>query len=247
MPQRPIFTGKTLQYIEQSVAHWVASQGALPVMVPSPLGDTSRGTVGFDDYAAWLDGLVLMGGSDMWPGHYGEEPLQAAMGRRPRPRRVRDRAGTRLRGSGQAGVRRVPRPAGAQRRLRRHAAAGHQPAATANRWRTATPTLYDKHFHAVEFVPGTRLAQLYPGTSRVTVNSVHHQGIKTLAPDFVVEARCPDDQLIEAVRWRGPELRGRGAVAPGVSPPRRARRDRRRADPEGLSRRARGRAPRGDA
>ena len=73
---RPIFTGKTLQYIEQSVAHWVASQGALPVMVPSPLGDTSRGTVGFDDYAAWLDGLVLMGGSDMWPGHYGEEPLK---------------------------------------------------------------------------------------------------------------------------------------------------------------------------
>ena len=63
---RPIFTGKTLQYIEQSVAHWVAASGdALPVMVPSPLGDTSRGRVGFDDYAAWLDGLVLMGGSDM--------------------------------------------------------------------------------------------------------------------------------------------------------------------------------------
>jgi len=57
---RPIFTGKTLQYIEQSVAHWVAASGdALPVMVPSPLGDTSRGRVGFDDYAAWLDGLVL--------------------------------------------------------------------------------------------------------------------------------------------------------------------------------------------
>lgn len=74
---RPVFAGKTLQYIEQSVAHWVAASGeALPVMVPSPEGDTSRGIVGYADYARWLDGLVLMGGSDMWPGHYGEEPMK---------------------------------------------------------------------------------------------------------------------------------------------------------------------------
>ena len=75
-PARPIFTGKTLQYIEQSVAHWVASQGALPVMVPSPDGDTSRGRVALADYADWLDGVVLMGGADVWPGSYGEEPLK---------------------------------------------------------------------------------------------------------------------------------------------------------------------------
>ena len=25
---RPIFTGKTLQYVEQSIAHWVMSTGA---------------------------------------------------------------------------------------------------------------------------------------------------------------------------------------------------------------------------
>ena len=74
-PARPIFTGKTLQYIEQSVAHWVGSQGALPVMIPSPAGETSRGAVALADYAGWLDGLVLMGGSDVWPGSYGEEPM----------------------------------------------------------------------------------------------------------------------------------------------------------------------------
>ncbi|HZW74059.1 MAG TPA: gamma-glutamyl-gamma-aminobutyrate hydrolase family protein, partial [Caldimonas sp.] len=33
-PKRPIFTGKTLQYVEQSIVHWVASSGeALPVMI----------------------------------------------------------------------------------------------------------------------------------------------------------------------------------------------------------------------
>jgi putative glutamine amidotransferase len=40
----------------------------------------------------------------------------------------------------------------------------------------------------------------------VRTNSVHHQGINRLAADFVVEARCPDDRMIEAVRWRGPSF-----------------------------------------
>ncbi|NDH54477.1 MAG: gamma-glutamyl-gamma-aminobutyrate hydrolase family protein, partial [Betaproteobacteria bacterium] len=75
-PARAAFASKTLQYLEQSVAHWIMSGGALPVMVPSPTGDTARGDIGFDDYAQWLDGLVLHGGSDVWPGSYGETPLQ---------------------------------------------------------------------------------------------------------------------------------------------------------------------------
>jgi putative glutamine amidotransferase len=51
-------------------------------------------------------------------------------------------------------------------------------------------------------VPGTRLAVLL-GTDRVKVNSVHHQAIKDLAPSLIVEANCPDDGLIEAVRRVG--------------------------------------------
>jgi putative glutamine amidotransferase len=35
------------------------------------------------------------------------------------------------------------------------------------------------------------------------INSIHHQGIKDLAADFVVEARCPDDGMIEAIRHTG--------------------------------------------
>jgi putative glutamine amidotransferase len=200
--ERPIFKGKTLQYIEQSVAHWAASQGALPVMVPSPLGDTSRGTVGFDDYASWLDGLVLMGGSDMWPGHYGEEPLQPQwVGDR-----VRDEYETAL---ARAFVAHGKPVFGVCRGLQvLNVAFGGsllqdistlKPQSLAHR----NAELYDQHFHAVDLVPGTRLAELYPQAARFKVNSVHHQGIKSLARDFVVEARCPDDQVIEAVRWRG--------------------------------------------
>ena len=39
---------------------------------------------------------------------------------------------------------------------------------------------------------------------RAKVNSIHHQGIKDLAPGFDIEARCPDDGMIEAIRRRGP-------------------------------------------
>jgi putative glutamine amidotransferase len=201
---RSIFTGKTLQYIEQSVAHWVAASGeALPVMVPSPLGDTSRGKVGFDDYAAWLDGLVLMGGSDMWPGHYGEEPL--------RPHwagdRVRDVYETAL---ARAFVAKGKPVFGVCRGLQvLNVAFGGsllqdiatlKPQSLSHR----STELYDRHTHAIDVVPGTRLAALYRGATHFKVNSVHHQGVKRLASEFVVEAVCPDDQMIEAVRWRGP-------------------------------------------
>lgn len=59
---------------------------------------------------------------------------------------------------------------------------------------------YDLNFHQVELVPDSRLAQLLPGENRHTINSVHHQGVKQLAEGFVIEARCPDDGIIEAIR-----------------------------------------------
>jgi len=203
---RPVFAGKTLQYIEQSVAHWVAASGdALPVMVPSPEGDTSRGTVGYADYARWLDGVVLMGGSDMWPGHYGEEPMKPQW----TGDAVRDRYETAL---ARAFVAEGKPVFGVCRGLQvLNVAFGGsllqdiatlQPGALPHRDALA----YDRNFHDVEFVEGTRLASLYPGVKRVRTNSVHHQGINRLAADFVVEARCPDDRMIEAVRWRGPSF-----------------------------------------
>jgi len=63
---------------------------------------------------------------------------------------------------------------------------------------------YENHFHDVVFEAGSRLAQLYPGVTQVTTNSIHHQAVKDLAPGFVVEARCPQDGTVEAIRREGP-------------------------------------------
>jgi putative glutamine amidotransferase len=201
-PARPIFTGKTLQYVEQSIAHWVQSQGALALVVPSPDGDTRRGDVTLDDYAELLDGLVLEGGSDMWPGSYGEEPLRPEWN----GDRVRDEYEIALL---RAFVARGKPVLGICRGLQvLNVAFGgtlyqdlalQAPGPLFHR----SAQLYDRNHHQIAIEPGTRLAQLYPAQASPTVNSVHHQGIKDLAPDFAVEARCPDDGSIEAVRRRG--------------------------------------------
>jgi len=201
-PARPVFTGKTLQYVEQSVAHWVMSTGALSVMIPNPQGDTRRGDVTLRDYAQWLDGLVLEGGSDLWPGSYRETPLHE----RWNGDRIRDDYEIALATAFMAAGKPV---FGVCRGLQllnvafggtlHQDIATQRPDAIAHR----EAALYDRHFHAVEFVAGSRLAQLYPGVARAKVNSVHHQAIKDLASGLVVEARCPDDGMIEAVRRPG--------------------------------------------
>jgi len=202
-PNRSVFTGKTLQYVEQSIAHWVQSQGALALVVPSPDGDTRRGDVRVDDYADLLDGLVLEGGSDMWPGSYGEEPLRPEWS----GDRVRDVYEIAL---ARAFVSRGKPVLGICRGLQvLNVAYGgtlfqdlplQRPGTLFHR----SAQLYDRNHHQIEIVPGSRLAALYPGLKTATVNSVHHQGIKDLAQGFVVEARATDG-VIEAFRHTGEE------------------------------------------
>jgi putative glutamine amidotransferase len=198
-PNRALFTGKTLQYVEQSIAHWVMSTGSLAVMIPSPTGATQRGDVTLDHYAQWLDGLVLHGGADVSPLSYGEQPLQEKW------------AGDKIRDEYEidlvAAFERAGKPVfGVCRGLQllnvAHGGTLYQDIATqlpeALTHRDAT--VYDRNFHTVRVKDGSRLAQLYPGDAPIKVNSIHHQAIKDLAPGFAVEAISPDDGLVEAIR-----------------------------------------------
>ncbi len=201
-PQRSAFASKTLQFVEQSVAHWIMAGGALPVMVPSPTGETARGDIGFADYAQWLDGLVLHGGADVWPGSYGEQPLREQW------------SGDRVRDEYEQALVRAFVAAGKPvfgvcrgLQLINVAFGGtlyqdlstQQPSAVKHRDVQA----YDYNFHEVDLLPESWLSPLYPGASRYKINSIHHQAIKDLAPGFVVQARCSDDGTIEAIRRSG--------------------------------------------
>ncbi|MCJ0765778.1 gamma-glutamyl-gamma-aminobutyrate hydrolase family protein [Variovorax terrae] len=198
-PLRSLFTGKTLQYVEQSIAHWIMSSGAMVVMVPCPTGVTQRGDVTYDHYAQWLDGLVLHGGSDVWPGSYGETPLDEKWA----GDRIRDEydkalvAAFEAQGKPVFGVCR-----GLQLLNVAYGGTLYQDIQTQvpQSFVHRDAKTYDQNYHSVDILQGTRLSALYPGVERVRVNSIHHQAIKDLSDEFTAEAYSVDDHLIEAIR-----------------------------------------------
>ena len=204
-PKRAIFKGMTLQYIEQNVAHWLMQRDVLAFMVPSPEGSTrrpgSKATVGA--YANELDGLVLMGGSDVCPASYGEAPLSPAWN----GDRVRDDYEIALlrafvaQGKPVLGICR-----GAQVINVAMGGTLYQdlPTQRPDALRHRMQALYEKNCHATSIVAGSGLARLYPGRTLVKTNSVHHQAVKDLGRELVVEAWSEPDRIVEALRWAGP-------------------------------------------
>ena len=101
-----------------------------------------------------------------------------------------------------AGLRHLPRPAGDERRARRHARPGHQrrrwPASVAH----TVPTPPCAIAHEVWVSKGSRLWTLMQekmaDADTCSVNSRHHQAVKRLAPGFDVTATAPDG-VIEAI------------------------------------------------
>lgn len=209
---RPVFKGKTLLYLEQSMVHWVASAGAVPWMVPTL---PESGPLGVADLVGQLDGLLLHGGADVCPRTYGQEPLRPEW----EGDEVRDRyeialveaflaagkpvlgicRGVQLLNVAMGGTlwQDLPSQLGGEVVHR-----DHEP--------------YDRNRHDVELQPGTALGALYgvPATGdarRVTISSVHHQAVRDVGHDLVVEAVSADDGLVEALRLDRP-----GAWALGV-------------------------------
>jgi putative glutamine amidotransferase len=64
------------------------------------------------------------------------------------------------------------------------------------------PGDYELHQHAIRIAPDTPLASATGGTT-ATVCSMHRHGIDRLAAGLEVEAWCPDDDTVEAVRVQG--------------------------------------------
>ena len=187
-PKRPVFKGKTLLYLEQSMSHFIMREKALAYLIPAP---EEAGPVSLAELAEELDALVLQGGSDVSPMSYGETPLKPEWA----GDYVRDQYEIALvrefmfRQKPVLGICR-----GAQ--LLNVALGGtlyqdietQLPGSLCHRnW-----DIYDQNFHDILFEDGRR----------AKVNSVHHQALKTLGKRVVVEARAPDG-IVEAIRVQG--------------------------------------------
>ena len=199
---------KRLQFLESSMAHWIMAHRAIALMVPfiDEAAPQSANRAPMHDIVDLLDGLVLQGGIDICPETYGDtlgHPDWAGDA-------IRDRYELDLlkafiearkpvlgvcRGAqlinvyyGGTLVQDIPT------RWPHQPTADHQ-----------TLQRYDRLSHEVAFEPGSSLAIWYgAGGPNPQVSSIHHQCVDRLGEGLIVEARCPEDGVIEAVRHQGP-------------------------------------------
>ncbi|MEB1551086.1 gamma-glutamyl-gamma-aminobutyrate hydrolase family protein [Xanthomonas campestris pv. campestris] len=186
---------------EKYVRAVVEAAGAQPVLLPSlqpPL-----------DAGAWLqrlDGLLLTGAvSNVEPHHYSDEPSWEGNPHDP----ARDATSLALIPQALArglpvlaicrGLQEVNVALGGRLHQRVHEVPG---LADHREDRSAPLDIQYGPAHPVQLQPGGWLAAM-SDTAQVQVNSLHGQGIATLAAGLVVEATAPDG-LIEAFRGPGP-------------------------------------------
>jgi len=200
------FRGKTLQYLEQSVTHWVMSLGAPIVMIPTVERESliRRSDVDVPDYVDALDGLILQGGADIDPRLYGEAPAPHLGTVDP----VRDRFELDLlRGFIAAGKPVLGICRGMQ--LINVACGGslHQDlvAEGATGVQHNHAEAYDRHVHGLRIQPGSWFSQLYGGITQGRVNSIHHQGVERRGNGLEIEATS-EDGVVEAIRGTGSQF-----------------------------------------
>ena len=77
VPSELGFRNKNLQYIEQSLAHWIMEHGAIAFMVPAVAHDSKHAArhLKVEHVVQELDALVLQGGADVAPQTYGQAPI----------------------------------------------------------------------------------------------------------------------------------------------------------------------------
>jgi putative glutamine amidotransferase len=209
--------GYTYFSLTESYVRAVSASGALPVMIPLGLAEED-----LDRIREKLDGLVLSGGGDMDPKRYGG-PSHSSVGEIDADR---DRVELYL-ARQFAGSRRPLLGICRGLQVLNVALGGTLHAdITAQRPGSIAHDLwpgrgYDHAHHVVRIEEETRLAEIL-GEPMVEVNSLHHQGIRDLAPglipaayasDGLIEAfELPDHPFGLAVQWHPERLAGDRAM-----------------------------------
>ena len=195
-------SSKNLQYLEESIAHWVMSRDVMVFMIPSvnTHGLIHPGNIRLRDYAKHLDGLVLQGGADVAPESYSQHATRPEWG----GDRTRDAYELELlhefieADKPLLGICR-----GCQLLNVAFGGSLYQDIATEVPTAIAhVDELYDRYYHDLRFSEGSSLVRLFDSPPTQKVNSIHHQAIKNLGRDIVVEAVSSQDNIIEAIRYK---------------------------------------------
>ncbi len=201
-PTRPIFKGKRLLYIEESMMRWLMTNGALPILIPP-----AHAGITTDLFLQQIDGLLLQGGSDVSPESYGESALRPEWnGDIYRDRYEIELINACLRADKPViGICRGHQIINVALGGSLYQDIGEQiPGALVHRdWEA-----YDQLEHEILMNDGSGIETLYREHYRESrsggrIISIHHQAIKTVAPGLAVEASSAEDEIIEAVRLTG--------------------------------------------
>jgi putative glutamine amidotransferase len=193
---------KNLQYLEESIAQWVMSRDVLVFMVPTvnTSGLLHPSNITLRHYARHLDGLVLQGGADVSPQTYSESPTRPEWN----GDRARDLYELELlhefvdAGKPVLGICR-----GCQLINVAFGGTLYQDVATNVPDALAhVHSDYDAHRHAILFPQGSSLSRMFPKAGRPIVNSIHHQAVKDLGRDIMIEAISDPDGIVEAIRYQ---------------------------------------------
>lgn len=183
-----LFSGADRSGVNAAYVRAVIRSGAIPLILPPLLREAHHGAI-----LDVLDGLVLTGGEDVDPTHYGHA-RHPAIGDVD-PQRDAFELGI-FREARQRGLPVLAICRGIQ--LVNVALGGtlwqdlpsERPSALPHR----APTERDVRTHRVDITPGSQLARVL-GTTSCDVNSFHHQSIRDLAPGLLVTATAPDGEI----------------------------------------------------
>lgn len=217
-PTRPLFKSKTLQFVEEKMAAAIWRAGGVPIPILSLHDDAY-----IDASLAQLDGLVLQGGDDVAPESYGQRPLHQEWSGDP----VQDAYELALLS------RIIARPIpvlgiGRGAQILNVAMGGTlyqdletqvEGAPTHRNW-----DRYELIEHAVRLTSGSLVHEVYGGRE-LLVNTIHHQGVRDVASDFIVSAVAPDgvvegiervdeEQWFVGVQWHPEWLDGSAQGGP---------------------------------
>lgn len=195
---RNVFSKKYLCYLERDMARYLAREEVLPVLIPDLEGKA------FENFLDEMQGFLFQGGTDLAPETYGEAPIGRWKGDAHRDAyelKIMDYAIKH-----EKPVYGICR--GFQLMNVYFGGTLYQDIATqlpeAIQHRDAEQ--YDHLLHEIEFTPGKLLERLHTSDASRKVNSVHHQGVKTLGRELEVLATCSTDGMVEAFQWtKAPE------------------------------------------
>lgn len=215
-PSRVVFGHKRLAYIESDMARYLYRKGVIPVLIPDLKDENLYELLGE------MDGFVFQGGSDIAPETYGEQPLYEDKWRGDAYRDAFELKVFDYAMQHQKPILGICR--GFQLMNVYFGGTLYQDIKTQKECsiQHRDAHVYDRLTHDIHFMRGKLLDLLYSNQPQPKVNTVHHQGIKTLGNQLEVLAVCPDDDMIEAIKWTGqtPERveRERGIPTGGFFP-----------------------------